>query len=69
MQPTLVHCRACERAWHSATIADGLRELGSCPRCGGELVWAEGPPPESRVDRATVDPDIAPHLVLGVPRR
>jgi len=70
MTAPLVRCGSCERAWHSATMADGLRAVGTCPRCGGELLFAE---PASDAPHAPVAPvpasDTAPHLVLGVPRR
>ena len=47
-------------------MADGLRLLGSCPRCGGELEFgADAPSPG---DEAAV-PDVDPARVLGVPRR
>jgi hypothetical protein len=47
-------------------MADGLRILGACPRCGGELAFhgeAGAVPDEPEV------PDVAPHLVLGRPLR
>ena len=59
-------CKQCGFAWNSAVMAEGLRLLGSCPKCDGELEFrAEAPPP--REERA-VGPR-APHLVLGIPRR
>ena len=63
----LVSCRACSRTWHSVTMADGLRLVGSCPRCGGELVFAQDAAPEPG-DVAPEARDVAPHLVLGTPR-
>ena len=65
-----VRCRSCEFAWNSAAMADGLRLLGSCPKCGGELEFrgeTPAPAPE-RFDRSA-DAAPAPHLVLGIPRR
>ena len=58
-------CTACEFEWNSAAMAEGLRLLGSCPRCGGELEFAAGAPeiveePEVR--------DVAPARVLGLTR-
>jgi len=47
-------------------MADGLRLLGSCPKCGGQLAFradAEG------AQGAEAVRDVAPHLVLGIPRR
>lgn len=32
-----VRCGACAFAWYGATAEHGLRIVGSCPRCGGEL--------------------------------
>lgn len=68
MNAPLVRCSSCSRSWHSRTMANGLRDVGSCPRCGGELVWSDdvaGEEPATAHDAAGV----APHLVLGVPRR
>ena len=62
-----VSCSECGYAWNSATMAEGLRLLGSCPKCGGSLSFrTEAPkaPMASRFDDAQ-----APHLVLGIPRR
>ena len=47
-------------------MADGLRLIGSCPRCGGELAFAEDAP--GPADERAV-PDVDPARVLGVPRR
>ncbi|MCW3016527.1 MAG: hypothetical protein JWO02_3619 [Solirubrobacterales bacterium] len=71
MSPPLVRCQACTRTWHSHTMADGLRTLGVCPRCGGTLIWTEAAPePDAAVPaRVTPAESVAPHLVLGVPRR
>lgn len=70
VRPPAVTCHECGRTWNSATLAEGLRLLGSCPRCGGELEFREddgvspepAAPPEGRAA-------VAPHLVLGIPRR
>ena len=65
-----VSCTDCGFAWNSATMAEGLRVLGSCPKCGGVLRFrrpitaADDPAP--RRERA---PAVAPHLVLGLPRK
>ncbi len=62
-----VSCSGCGFAWNSATMAEGLRLLGSCPKCGGALAFRAEPaatPTASRFDGAQ-----APHLVLGIPRR
>jgi hypothetical protein len=70
MDKPLVTCSSCERTWHSQTMADGLRTVGRCPRCSGELAWTEDAAPV-RSDAAPAEerPAVAPHLVLGVPRR
>ena len=73
-----VRCSSCQFAWNSATMAEGLRLLGSCPKCGGELEFRGGEAPVERFDRAGTPapaPGVAagagkaPHLVLGIPRR
>ncbi len=73
MTAPLVHCAGCARVWHSPTMADGLRLVGSCPRCGGELVYADAAPATIVAERASGQAapaeTRAPHLVLGVPRR
>jgi len=69
-RPPAVTCDDCDRVWNSATLADGLRLIGSCPRCGGSLTFhdqsadapSESTPPAGQVR-------VAPHLVLGIPRR
>jgi hypothetical protein len=65
-----VTCTSCERSWNSASMAEGLRLLGRCPRCNGTLNFAQdsADAPAARVigdGRA----EMAPHLVLGIPRR
>jgi len=71
-----VRCSSCQFAWNSATMAEGLRLLGSCPKCGGALEFRGGEAAVERFDRATApapEPTVAagtaPHLVLGIPRR
>jgi hypothetical protein len=64
-----VHCLACLFVWHSEAMADGLRVIGKCPRCSGALRFHE-----SADAPAPVVPDepvvaVAPHRVLGLPRR
>jgi hypothetical protein len=63
-----VRCNDCGFAWHSAAMADGLRLLGTCPKCDGELVFAAAPPAHDAPESPKLD-QRAPHLVLGVPRR
>jgi len=63
-----VHCHDCGFDWNSPAMADGLRLLGSCPKCGGTLEFApEQPAPEA--EHSPRKDARAPHLVLGVPRR
>ena len=73
MEPKLpaVTCSGCQRAWNSASMAEGLRLLGACPRCGGELLFAADESAESALGRLTPEDAVAvaPHLVLGIPRR
>lgn len=64
----VARCTDCRFEWHSHAMADGLRLLGSCPKCGGELVFAADRPAPERHDAPRLDRR-APHLVLGVPRR
>jgi hypothetical protein len=63
-----VQCLGCQYEWHSQVMAEGLRLLGTCPKCGGELAFAGPEPAAEAVDAPRLDPR-APHLVLGVPRR
>jgi hypothetical protein len=63
-----VRCLACEYEWHTRVMAEGLRLLGTCPKCGGELAFAQAQPAHEVSESPTMDVR-APHLVLGVPRR
>jgi hypothetical protein len=69
MEPPAVTCLSCERAWRSPLMVEGLRSMGKCPRCGGELAFAAGAP-EGPAEPAAPEPTpaVAPHLVLGIPR-
>jgi hypothetical protein len=51
-------------------MAEGLRLLGGCPRCGGELEFrdADATAPLSEFRAETVVA-LAPHMVMGMPRR
>ena len=62
-----VSCSGCGFAWNSATMAEGLRLLGSCPKCGGALAFRSEAPEAPSASR--FDAGQAPHLVLGIPRR
>lgn len=52
-------------------MAEGLRLMGACPRCGGSLVFASDEQPASALEQ--LEPSdavaLAPHLVMGIPRR
>ena len=62
-----VSCTDCGRTWNSATMAEGLRLLGSCPRCRGELSFSDADPAAS-AEAPKVSRTVAPHMVLGIPR-
>ena len=64
-----VSCNDCGFAWNSATMAEGLRVLGSCPKCGGVLHFRRPATDLAPAARPTSAPAIAPHLVLGLPRK
>jgi len=70
-QTPAVSCTSCQRTWNSASMAEGLRLLGMCPRCGGELSFAgeqaEGVASGRSENQSGAQ--VAPHLVLGIPRR
>jgi hypothetical protein len=70
-KPPAVTCSGCARAWNSASMAEGLRLLGACPRCGGTLEFAGEDRPGSPLNRLSPEDAVAlaPHLVLGIPRR
>ena len=65
-----VRCSGCGFSWNSSAMADGLRLLGSCPKCSGELVFRDESHREDRFEvTQTSRETAAPHLVLGIPRR
>jgi hypothetical protein len=49
-------------------MVEGLRLLGTCPKCDGELVFAAARPAHESAQSPNMDVR-APHLVLGIPRR
>ncbi len=71
MSAPAVTCLDCGFAWRSRAMADGLRVIGSCPKCRGHLRFAEAEPPAPAPEAPAPEParSAAPHLVLGVPRR
>lgn len=64
-----VSCQSCGRGWNSAALAEGLRLVGSCPRCGGELIFRDDAAETASPSEPVAERDVAPHLVLGIPRR
>jgi len=64
-----VRCGACSFAWFGATAAHGLRIVGGCPRCGGELEFL-GDEERDEADVARADrvaSAASPASVLGTP--
>ena len=62
-----VQCGDCRFAWYGASAADGLRVVGSCPKCGGDLAFLAARSPASAFavnDRLAA---VAPAAVLGLP--
>lgn len=64
-----VRCTDCAFTWNTATMAEGLRVLGACPKCGGGLDFRDADPaaPEA-ADTRDAPVSAAPHMVLGIPR-
>jgi hypothetical protein len=65
--PPAVRCLACGFAWNSPALAHGLKAIGSCPKCSGDLHFLVDVEEPSRAgdDRADT---LEPHMALGVPR-
>jgi hypothetical protein len=61
-----VRCTGCEFTWNTPAMADGLRILGSCPKCKGELEFRDTA--EVTIAALPADDAAAPHMVLGIPR-
>ena len=59
-----VRCDSCAFEWFGATVAHGLRIVGSCPRCSGSLTFLDGDGGAAPDERTM---DIAPAAVLGTP--
>ncbi len=66
-----VSCSGCGFTWNSEAMAEGLRLLGSCPKCSGALLFRADSVEEPRIARSAAESSgaVAPHLVLGIPRR
>jgi hypothetical protein len=74
--PPAARCLDCSSVWHSTLLVDGLRLIGTCPRCGsGTLEFRDAAPTAADADASEpVSPGAdraaaGPHLVMGVPRR
>jgi hypothetical protein len=65
VSPALVTCHGCGFHWHSESMAHGLRVLGHCVRCNGELEFAAGAGERAPDDRLQVLRGTAPHIALG----
>ena len=68
-----VRCTQCGFAWNSTAMAEGLRLLGACPKCGGELAFrtddgAAGAGAGTGGTAGGGRGETPPHLVLGLPR-
>jgi transcription initiation factor IIE alpha subunit len=65
-----VRCGSCHHAWYGPTTAHGLRLLGECPRCGGELEFlTPEEPAEARMEMTDELRAASPATILGLPRR
>ncbi|HEY8582215.1 MAG TPA: hypothetical protein VIL49_04685 [Capillimicrobium sp.] len=65
-----VRCRACAFEWFGATASHGLRIIGSCTRCGGELDFLVPEEADDQEPTITAGSDAAeqrPATVLGTP--
>lgn len=70
----LVRCSGCGFSWNSAAMAEGLRLLGSCPKCDSDLEFRQVDEARFEIPEPAMEPvltagETAPHLVLGIPRR
>jgi hypothetical protein len=66
----VVTCSSCSRVWRSAAMAEGLRYVGTCPRCGGELSFHDEAPALTGAEPAAQAlSGVEPHLALGIPKR
>jgi hypothetical protein len=63
-----VRCTGCEFTWNTPAMAEGLRVLGVCPKCKGELEFRDAAPATAEQAPRDADVSAAPHMVLGIPR-
>jgi hypothetical protein len=62
-----VQCDDCCFQWYGASSADGLRVIGTCPRCSGHLRFLAEDAPASTFDVTVRLNRVAPAAVLGLP--
>jgi hypothetical protein len=62
-----VRCDTCDFAWYGATAAHGLRVVGACTRCGGELEFLTDDDPASASPVPERLLGVSPASVLGTP--
>jgi hypothetical protein len=62
-----VQCDDCRFAWYGASAADGLRVVGTCPKCGGHLEFLASDAPASAFAVSERLSAVAPASVLGLP--
>jgi hypothetical protein len=63
-----VRCTGCGFTWNTPAMAEGLRVLGACPKCRGELEFRAAAPAAAPTEDRPPDASAAPHMVLGIPR-
>jgi hypothetical protein len=63
-----VRCTGCEFTWNTPAMVEGLRVLGACPKCRGELEFRDDATAPAAVETRDADVSAAPHMVLGIPR-
>ncbi|MCW3023493.1 MAG: hypothetical protein JWR30_2815 [Conexibacter sp.] len=63
-----VRCRSCQFTWNTPAMAEGLKVLGSCPKCKGGLEFGALAAAAPVADVPDASGTAAPHLVLGIPR-
>jgi hypothetical protein len=62
-----VQCDDCRFAWYGASASDGLRVVGTCPKCGGGLSFLATDAPTSAFAISDRLAAVSPAAVLGLP--